>query len=76
MTTKFTEANFPYDPDLKLADMRRYTGPDRLRWIRDRPTAQALLDLWVNIQRRDQKRRGGPTPEPPRHWNETKDAAE
>jgi hypothetical protein len=42
-----------------------------LRWIRDRQMAQVMLDLWVNIQKRDQKRR----PNPP-HWNERKEAAE
>jgi hypothetical protein len=71
MTTPFHESQFPYDPTLKLSEMRHYQGPDRLRWIRDRQMAQVMLDLWVNIQKRDQKRR----PNPP-HWNERKEAAE
>lgn len=51
-----TEANFPYDPELDPADMRLYSGPDRLRWIRDRGMAQVLLELWIAIQQRDAKR--------------------
>lgn len=66
--TPFTEAAFPYDPKLPLSEIRFVQGPDRLRWIADRQIAQSLLDLWVNIQKRDAKRHR-PVANPP-HWNE------
>lgn len=54
--SNITEASFPYDPALKLGDMKYVDGPDRLRWIPDRQMAQVLLDLWVAMQARDRKR--------------------
>lgn len=75
MTTKFCESLFPFDETLEMSEMRHYKGPDRLRWIRDRQIAQALLDLWVEIQRRNQKRRRPTTDNLP-HWNDGKEAAE
>lgn len=69
-----TEASFPYDPALKLSELRHFKGPDRLRWIRDRQIAQALLDLWIGIQRREAKRYRPPS-DNPKHWND-KEATE
>ncbi len=41
-----TERDYPYDPTLRLSDMAKATGLERLRWIPDRGLAGYLVTLW------------------------------
>jgi hypothetical protein len=41
-----TEREYQYDPTLKLADMAKAEGLERLRWIPDRGLAGFLVTLW------------------------------
>lgn len=48
-------AKYPYDPALRLVDMSRAKGLERLRWIADRAMAQHMANLYESLPRNESR---------------------